>query len=300
MELFTLKTSKDTQSTANAGAEADPQSTSSTHYQTVFRSNQQSHYRSKSKPSSTAVHIPLMTITPRRLVYLGLILCFLGLLPFLFQKGLANAYHFKSRYYIDEWQAGKVVEPLQYANALLASDYAAKIDSNHPHYLLTQAKIMEWGVFAGLAVANNAKFNQLYQDAINLRVIWPNAYSDYAYNLAFIQHDMARAWQYLHQAAEYGPYSPEVIRQTLAIGMSHWPLLDVSQKQYVLQTSLLAANSDWVMRKELSFFVSENALTIPLCSYIKYQKQTVNANTIAWLNQGLCRSYLVSDNEASL
>jgi hypothetical protein len=82
---------------------------------------------------------------------------------------------------------------LQYTNALLAADYAYSIYDQNPHYLLTLAKVMEWGVFAGLAKYHNNVFNQLYRDAINQRPTWPNAYSDYAYNLALIQHDLAAA-----------------------------------------------------------------------------------------------------------
>ena len=83
----------------------------------------------------------------RRVVYMVLIVALLGLLPILLQKGLANAYHFKSRFYIDKWQQNNKPTSLQYSNALLAADYAFSIDRENPHYLLTLAKVMEWGYF---------------------------------------------------------------------------------------------------------------------------------------------------------
>jgi hypothetical protein len=146
---------------------------------------------------------------------------------------------------------------LQYTNALLAADYAYSIYDQNPHYLLTLAKVMEWGVFAGLAKYHNNVFNQLYRDAINQRPTWPNAYSDYAYNLAFIQHDLAAAWPQLQQALHYGPYTPEVLHQILAIGFAYWPSLTVTQKQLVFKTSKIAANENWSMRHDLKTLINQ-------------------------------------------
>ncbi|MCL1143242.1 hypothetical protein [Shewanella gaetbuli] len=244
----------------------------------------------KLKPSK----LKLSKLTFRRFVYAGFIVCLLCLLPFLFQKGIASAYHFKSNYYLDQWQSGKAIDELQYSNALLASDYAASIDGNNPHYLLTQAKVMEWGIHAGFAVANNDKFNQLYQQAIALRTVWPNAYSDYAYNLAFIQQDLAKAWPYLQLAAKYGPYSPDVIRQTLAIGLANWQQLDGHQKQYILKTSVLAAQTDWKMRSAFKDLVTTYQLEKTVCLYIKFQKQPISESSVGWLNQYLCKGFPVT------
>ena len=139
-----------------------------------------------------------MIWSARRVTYALIILVLLGLLPILLQKGLANAYYFKSRFYVDQWQSGNTPTSLQYSNALLAADYAVKIDDQNPHYLLTLLKVMEWGAFSQLVTPNNKVFNQLYRDAINQRPTWPNAYSDYAYNLAFIQHDLSASWPNIH------------------------------------------------------------------------------------------------------
>ncbi|AZG73836.1 hypothetical protein [Shewanella livingstonensis] len=224
----------------------------------------------------------------RNVVYAFMILALLTLLPILLQKGLANAYHFKSRFYIDQWQQGAKPNSLQYANALLAADYAFSIDGQNPHYLLTLAKVMEWGVFSKLAQANNTVFNQLYLDAITQRPNWPNAYSDYAYNLAFIQQDINQAWPYLEQALVYGPYTPEVLHQTLAIGFAYWPGLTMVQKQTVFSTAHIAASANWKMRNDLKQLASQYQLTQVMCTYFTYATPT-NNNVDKWIKQDMCR-----------
>jgi hypothetical protein len=225
----------------------------------------------------------------RRVVYMVLIVALLGLLPILLQKGLANAYHFKSRFYIDKWQQNNKPTSLQYSNALLAADYAFSIDSENPHYLLTLAKVMEWGVFSKLAQPNNIVFNQLYLDAIEQRPTWPNAYSDYAYNLAFIQHDINQAWLNLEQALVYGPYTPEVMHQVLAIGFAHWPSLTATQKQLVFSTAKIAALANWTMRNDLKMLALQYQLTPTMCTYFKYLPLDVNQNNTTWIEKDMCR-----------
>jgi hypothetical protein len=224
----------------------------------------------------------------RRVVYMVLIVALLGLLPILLQKGLANAYHFKSRFYIDKWQQNNKPTSLQYSNALLAADYAFSIDSENPHYLLTLAKVMEWGVFSKLAQPNNIVFNQLYLDAIEQRPTWPNAYSDYAYNLAFIQHDINQAWLNLEQALVYGPYTPEVMHQVLAIGFAHWPSLTATQ-QLVFSTAKIAAMANWTMRNDLKMLALQYQLTPTMCTYFKYLPLDVNQNNTTWIEKDMCR-----------
>jgi len=230
-----------------------------------------------------------MTWSARRVTYALIILVLLGLLPILLQKGLANAYYFKSRFYVDQWQSGNTPTSLQYSNALLAADYAVKIDDQNPHYLLTLVKVMEWGAFSQLVTPNNEVFNQLYRDAINQRPTWPNAYSDYAYNLAFIQHDLAAAWPYLQQALHYGPYTPEVLHQILAIGFAHWSSLTATQKQLVFSTAKIAAMANWTMRNDLKMLALQYQLTPTMCTYFKYLPVDVNQNNTTWIEKDMCR-----------
>lgn len=243
----------------------------------------------KQSSTSSSKSLPLTKLTLRRVIYALLIIGFLILLPMLFQKGLGSAYHFKSRYYIDQWQLGNEVTALQYANALLAREQAVNADRLNPHYLLTQAKVLEWGVFANTATPNKAKFNQLYKDAIALRPIWPNAYSDYAYNLAYFQQDLSGAWEQLEKAYIYGRYSPEVIRQALVIGFGFWQHLNVSQKQFVLEQALFAAQTNWSMKQELLAIAKANNLFIPICQYMKYQTQPIDKGSLQWINDRLCK-----------
>ena len=225
----------------------------------------------------------------QKIIYVLMILVLVGLLPILAQKGLANAYHFKSRFYIDQWQKGSTPSALQYANALLAADYAYKIDAHNPHYSLTLAKVMEWGVFSSLAQPNSTLFNQLYNDAILDRPTWPNTYSDYAYNLTFIQHDLNKAWPYLTQAVHYGPYTPEVLHQILSIGFASWSNLTVSQKQLVFSTAKKAATANLLMRNDLKKLASQYQVTSLICSYFTYMEPKLNTQDEKWIKQDMCR-----------
>lgn len=228
-------------------------------------------------------------LSVRRGGYLLIMVVLLGLLPILLQKGLASAYHFKSKYYIDKWQQTDKPTSLQYSSALLAADYAYNIDSPNPHYLLTLAKVMEWGVFSSLAQPNNQSFNLLYLNAIQQRPNWPNAYSDYAYNLAFIQQDLSKAWPYLEQALIYGPYTPEVLHQVLAIGFASWPNLSVEQKSLVFTTAKKSAAANWRMRNDLKQLAQQYELTAVVCNYLKYAMPASPASDDQWIKQDMCR-----------
>ncbi|WP_351000101.1 MULTISPECIES: hypothetical protein [unclassified Shewanella] len=227
-------------------------------------------------------------LSPRKMVYALMIFALLSLLPMLMQKGLANAYHFKSRFYVDQWQQGTKPTSLQYANALLAADYAFSVDDKNPHYLLTLAKVMEWGVFSQQEKPNIIVFNQLYLDAITLRPNWPNAYSDYAYNLAFIQKDIVQAWPYLEQALHYGPYAPEVLHQTLAIGFAYWPSLTMAQKQKVFSSAYIAASANWEMFTDLKTLALKYKLAPVVCTYFAYATP-VSGEVNKWIKLDMCR-----------
>ena len=230
-----------------------------------------------------------LTWSKRNATYVLMILALVSLLPILVQKGLANAYHFKSRFYIDQWHEGNVPTELQYSNALLAADYAYKIDSQNPHYLLTLAKVMEWGVFSSMSQSNPNLFNKLYAEAIRFRPTWPNAYSDYAYNLTFIQHDLEKAWPYLILAEQYGPYTPEVLHQILSIGFASWPNLTVTQKQQVFKTAKKAATANWLLRNDLKKLANQYQLTPILCTYFSNMTPRMATQDEKWINQDMCR-----------
>ncbi len=233
-------------------------------------------------------------LTIRNGIYCILIISMLVSLPLLGQKILASAYHFKSSFYVDKWQ-NEPINQEQYSNAYLAAEFAANIEPANPHYLLTFAKVMEWGVFEGYSVANNELFNHLYMRAIDNRPTWPNAYADYAYNLAFIQHDFPKAWQYSEQSFEYGPYITENIEQALAIGLAYWPNLSATQKSRIFDLSLLAVNSNWRLRKKLEYLSTKYNRQNTLCSFFRYQQKPLSEENIDWLNRALCSENLIKE-----
>ncbi|MDO6619802.1 hypothetical protein ACFL6Z_10040 [Pseudomonadota bacterium] len=229
------------------------------------------------------------TWSRQRLIYVFLLLLLAAILPVIVQKGMASAYHFKSRFYIDHWQKNNPPTQLQYSAALLAADNAYNLDSKNPHYLLTLAKVMEWGVYANFAAANNALFNQLYTNAISQRPTWPNAYSDYAYNLAFIQHDVSQVWPLLDKAVLYGPYTPEVLHQILAIGFAYWPQLTLVQKKNVFETARISAMASWDVRTDLKRLATQYDMTPIVCTYFKFITPEFTPKDKNWVEKELCR-----------
>ena len=104
-------------------------------------------------------------------------------------------------------------------------------EPDHPHYLLSMAKVLEWGWYKGFRPASGmAEVESYYQQAIALRPHWPIAYADYAWYLSTVQFRLTDAFAQLALAKQYGPFLPQVLQQTLAVVYSQWAYLSPAQK----------------------------------------------------------------------
>ncbi|NMH65375.1 hypothetical protein [Shewanella salipaludis] len=208
----------------------------------------------------------------------------------LFQTGLANAYHFKSRHYIDIWNLEAKLTPPEFEDALSAAQRAYELEPGNPHYQLTLAKVMEWGAFAGIYQIDTSLSTSLYRQAIAQRPNWPNAYADYAYHLAFFRRDLAAAWPQLSLALDYGPFTPEVLRQVLVVGFNFWPELSAGQKLLVLQSAhklVLANGRHYQLVNKLARQYRRSGA---LCSYLKNLSDPLPAAKLTQLNRDVCRA----------
>ncbi|MCL1046202.1 hypothetical protein Q4601_16930 [Shewanella sp. 1_MG-2023] len=227
----------------------------------------------------------------RRLIYAALIVVLLAFLPLLIQKGVANAYHFKTLFYLKLWEGNQQPSKAQFQQAKVAAVNAYSLDNSNPHYILSFAKVLEWGAYHQFYDIDVKKHSQLYMTAIKLRPLWPNAYADYGASLAFLNSDLDTAWPLLEKGLRYGPYTPEVLRQVLAVGFFFWPQLSVEQKKLVLETSLVAVESQWSMKLELQQLTRNYQRTSVVCSYMKYTAIEISEAGQQWVSESLCHHF---------
>ncbi|GGI77312.1 hypothetical protein [Shewanella gelidii] len=218
-----------------------------------------------------------------------LALTVLALVPTIVDTGLASAYHFKSRFYIDKWVSEKTINKEQFEDAHFAATNANRLDTRNPHYQLTLVKILEWGAYSQIMPMDIQTANELYQTAIESRRFWPNAYADYAYNLAFYQEDIERAWPYLMQGLRYGGNSPEVLRQAMAVGFFSWNRLTFQQKAKILMITEKAFLSVSSLRTSLFQLAGQYQLKSVVCTFLLQRSVNFSANEREQLALSMCK-----------
>lgn len=234
----------------------------------------------------------LIPVYARQLFLLLMLLGLGSLLPLIFNQGVASAYHFKSSYYLHNWGGKSAVDEAQYRDALAAANKAYGLDNSSPHYRITLAKIMQWGVYSGFDTFSAEAFNGLYQGALTLRRNWPAAYSDYAYNLAFYQGVPADAFEQLRQGLHYGPFAPEVVEQTLTIGFANWAVISIEDKYFVFDMVKLAASMGHSTRRHLvtqsQFYNKSDVVCLYLTSAAALASKPLPESAINWFEHSLC------------
>lgn len=206
-------------------------------------------------------------------------------------KGLASAYYFKANYYLELWQRKpETLEQHSWQEAADAITSAVKYHSDHPHYLLTQAKINEWGWFKGFQTAEQIAGNeQLYQQAIALRPSWPNAYADYAYFLGIVNFRVSEALAQLDKAWLYGPYTPEVFHRTLLISAHRWALLTGTQKAQSFKALQLMVEHSYKTYQQALVIGRSYKLQRPFCIYLQLKQAEFKPETNKRVAKDFCQ-----------
>ena len=171
------------------------------------------------------------------LLALVLALSVIMLLSQVWRAGMASAYFFQVQHLLTKWDTNSDQFTEQgYQQADLLMQRTLALEPDHPHYLLTMAKIQEWGWFKGFKPASSMDgVEAYYQQAIALRPQWPNAYADYAWYLSTVQFRLTDALAQLALADNYGRYTPAVLHRSLAVYFSQWQHLSVVQKAQAYQ-----------------------------------------------------------------
>jgi hypothetical protein len=225
----------------------------------------------------------------RQFLLLMLLLGLVSLLPLVFNQGVASAYHFKSSYYVNAWQGKTAVDETQYRDALAAATKAYHLDDTSPHYGITLAKVMEWGIYSDFDAFSNDEFNRIFSRAISLRHNWPAAYSDYAFNLAFYQARPDLAFEQLRIGLTYGPFAPEVVQQVLTVGFANWANIAIEDKYLVFETLNTAAGMGYDTRRHLVSVIGTYQKKSVVCSYFNHLAEPLAENTANWIEHTLCK-----------
>lgn len=204
--------------------------------------------------------------------------------------GLASAYYFKADYYINLWQRKpKTLDQHSWQEAADAMAQAVQRHPQHPHYLLTQAKVNEWGWYGGFKTAEQiAENEQLYLKAIELRPSWPNAYADYAYFLGMVNFRITEAFTALQNAKKFGPFIPETFQRTFTIATHHWTILSGSQKAMGFQAlEAMIKNSHSTYRQAVETS-KQYQLQRQFCIYLRLKKAEFASSTQKSIEKDFC------------
>lgn len=184
--------------------------------------------------------------------------------------GLASVWYFKANNSIELWAKQPALFSLeQWQQASMATDQAIRLHPGHPHYLLTKAKVNEWGWYGGFMTSKELEqTEQYYKDAIKARPNWPNAYADYAYYLGVTQFRITEAFEQLQLARQYGPFQPETLLRQLAVGFLHWDKLNTMQKTNTLQALKQTVLADYPLYGKARLIVRETKQSKQACTFL--------------------------------
>lgn len=235
---------------------------------------------------------PSPTLWRRRMLALLLMIGTLLLFVPVWQAGMASANFFRVQFLLNEWDKNSdnlTAERYQQAEQLMAVTLAKQPD--HPHYLLTMAKVLEWGWYKGLRPASEmAVVETYYQKAIQLRPGWPNAYADYAWYLSTVQFRLTDAFTQLALAEQHGPFVPEVMLRTLAVVYSQWPHLNAAQKAKAYHVLALGIEANPNLYQPLLQLVQQYRMQRLGCIFLQARPAQYSALAQQRLQRDFCQN----------
>ncbi|WP_423186157.1 hypothetical protein ACO1PK_13650 [Alishewanella sp. d11] len=224
----------------------------------------------------------------RRIAYLLLMLVILLGFWHSGRQGIANAWHFKSVYFLENWSAGQRQTPNAYAEALHAATAAWQGDNANPHYALMLARTMEWGYLMQWDTKPDlVLLRQLYEDAIAERPTWSDAYAGYAYANAYIFNDIAAVFPLLQQAHQHGPYMPVQLLQSVFIISDFWQQMPAEAKRFYFERTYDVAKAHPTTFNPVSQHLKQHPLRASTCLYLSVKSLSESEQNR--LNRSFCR-----------
>ncbi|BBN82619.1 hypothetical protein PA25_26040 [Pseudoalteromonas sp. A25] len=203
--------------------------------------------------------------------------------------GLGSAYHFKAKYYLDQWLKGKPPTELSYKDAKQAGETSLQYEPTQSYYQSTQGHVLEWGRKSQLDNVYNDEVINLYERSISSRPAWSQTYASQAHQYAFFKQNLEQAWSHIRLGLEFGPYTWQVLNQAVMIGLAYWPNLNLEQKQLVFNSAekLVMFNHTRISQllKAIHFYKKEALF----CTYFKFSKQPEDNKRREYLLKRLCK-----------
>ncbi|MDF3125675.1 hypothetical protein [Rheinheimera sp. 1928-s] len=240
--------------------------------------------------SGDKLKVPRFGTTISRTLAIPALLLLAATAWYIAPTGLASVWYFKASSSLELWSKQPTLLSLgSWQQASSAIDQAVRLHPKHPHYLLTKAKINEWGWYAGFMTGKELKATeQYYLAAIKTRPNWPNAYADYAYYLAVTQLRLTEAFEQLKLAKRYGPYTPETLLRQLAVGFLRWDSLNPVQKTETLQTLKTVVLTGYPMHSQARILVKETKQQQVACIYLTANKNDFPADIQQRIQKDFC------------
>lgn len=189
-------------------------------------------------------------------------------IPALYQSAQGNIQYYVVNDALQKWQKGEVPTEEAYQQSLNAANRALESQPESAHYILTLAKVLEWGMHFHFETSAAERLIPLYKKAISLRPEWPVAYADYGFVLAFWGNDLPGAVTQLQQAEYYGPFLPEVLRQQLVVGLANWDDMSTPDKAWLLKVTGRAAEAHWPTFATMRDLIKQYRREAVVCAYL--------------------------------
>lgn len=204
--------------------------------------------------------------------------------------GLASVWYFKANNALELWNEQPELFHLDsWLQASSAIDQAIRLHPKDPHYLLTKAKMNEWGWYGGHITSKELeKTERYYKAAIQTRPNWPNAYSDYAYYLGVTQFRVTEAFEQLELAKRYGPYVAETLLRQLAVGFLRWDILNPTQKTSTLEALKNALLAGYPLYSKARIIVKDAKQKQVACTYLTMSKNDFPADIQQRIQKDFC------------
>lgn len=204
------------------------------------------------------------------------------------RQGVANAWHFKSLYFLDNWSAGQRHSTAAYQEALQAAQSAWQGDKHNPHYALMLARTLEWGYLQQWDEQPDlALLRQLYEDAIAKRPSWSDAYAGYAYANAYIFNEPEQVFALLRLSHQHGPFMPAQLMQSTFIISDFWQQMPREAKQFYFARIKDVARSPAQTFNPVSTHLRQHPLREVTCAYLSVAELTPAEHTR--LKRSICR-----------
>lgn len=201
----------------------------------------------------------------------GLVVLSFWVIYFAIQAGMANAYSYGVRGWIERWASNPETEltakSLDTAGSLV--EQMLRFNPDHPFYVLQAAQRFEFQSYYDqvaddsltegslIRFSNLVKAKNLYQLSIERRLMWPDTYVNLARNTYLRGRSSNQVFNYLSLANQAAPFSDAVILGFVEMGLDLW--LDSSEQQRMDTAGniLLAMNTEHLKKH------AENIISAP-------------------------------------